>query len=423
MPLQIAIVGAGPAGLYCAERLVRDMPGHVSIDVLDKLPTPFGLIRAGVAPDHQGTKAVIRIFDRLMTRPELAFFGNVSVGDSITLAELRQIYDTVVIATGAPLDLRLGIPGEDLPGVFGSGAIVGWYNGHPDHAELAPCLERVRSILIIGHGNVAIDVARVFAKSSAEMRRSDLDPGVERAIAAAPIETIWVIGRRDAAETRFSPVELAELGHLDHAQPEVRAADLPTEPAAGTPVLEILGQFAGIGCARKPVAIRFRFGHKILRLLGRDRVAAAFFAADGEGAEIRYPADLVVTCIGHTAAGHCLLRTKNGIVPNEGGIVEDGLYVAGWAKRGPTGTIPTTRGESHAVARLILSREREEGRGGRRALEALLRRRAVDVVDWRHWQLIDGREIARAAGTDRVRRKFSTTKGMLEAAMPDFEIL
>ncbi len=179
MPLKIAIVGSGPAGCYAAEQLARLAP-EADIDVIDRLPTPYGLVRAGVAPDHQGTKSVERVLERALTRPNVTFHGAVEIGRELGLDELRALYDAVILATGAPSDRRLDIPGEELPGVHGSGAFTRWINGHPDDADRAVDLDRIRSVVVIGHGNVAIDVARVLAKSRDEMARSDLAPSSSR---------------------------------------------------------------------------------------------------------------------------------------------------------------------------------------------------------------------------------------------------
>ena len=442
MPLHIAIVGSGPAGLYCAEKLLRDAPAGARIDVIEKLPTPFGLVRAGVAPDHQGTKAVTRIFDRMFRRGDqaIAFWGHVEAGRDVTLTELRSLYDAVVIATGAPLDRRLGVPGEDLPGVVGSGAFVGWYNGQPDWTELAPDLEHVRSAVVIGNGNVAIDVARVLAKTADEMARSDLDPEIGSHIGRAPLATISIVGRRGAADAHFSPAELSELGRLARAAPVVIAADLPPDPAADTPTLKVLREFAAAGQPspdEKPVAIRFLFGRRPAEIFGAPEtgVAAIRFermrcSPDGGGylptGEVEeLPADLVVSCIGYGAVPCCTLAPAagGGVFVNEDGRIGDGLYVVGWAKRGPSGTIATNRAEAHAVAQRLL---REVGAGGsgkagRAGLEALLRQRGVDVVSWARWERIDAREVEQASAassttTGRPRRKFRTVAAMLNAS-------
>ncbi|HLI62067.1 MAG TPA: FAD-dependent oxidoreductase, partial [Terriglobales bacterium] len=214
--LHLAIIGSGPAGCYLADQLLRLVPG-ASVDVLEKLPVPFGLIRYGVAPDHQGTKAVARVFDRVLARAGVSFFGNVEVGREVQLHELLSLYDAVVLAIGAERDRRLGIPGEDLPGVMGSGAFVNWYNGHP-HGR-PPAVRDVRSAVIIGNGNVASDVTRILAKAPDELAGSDIAADAAAWLRSQPLETIHVVGRRGAADAKFSEHELAELGNLQRARP------------------------------------------------------------------------------------------------------------------------------------------------------------------------------------------------------------
>lgn len=413
MPLKVAVVGSGPAGLYCADRLLRDAQG-CEIDVIEKLPCPYGLVRSGVAPDHQGTKGVTRVFDRLFQRPELRFWGHVEVGRDVALDDLLADYDAVVLAVGAPQDRRLDIPGEDLPGVYGSGAFVGWYNGLPPHAALPVDLSPVRHAVLIGAGNVAIDVARVLAKTPAEMARSDLDSAVEAAIAGAPLQTISIVARRGAADVRFTPTELAELRTLARAQPQVLQADLPA--AAETPVLKTLSAFAATPPQGKPIAIGFRFNLRPVRIVGTGHVEAVEFA-DAAGRPLRLPADLVVSCIGYGAVGCGALASSNGIIANEDGRVGDRLYVVGWAKRGPTGTIPTNRAESHAVAQRLVKEVAPGERPGRRGLEARLAAQGARPVSWSAWQAIDAREVARAA-PGRVRAKFRTAEEMLAARPP-----
>ena len=214
----VAIIGSGPAGCYLADQLLRLVPDS-SIDILERLPAPFGLIRYGVAPDHQGTKAIARVLDRVLSRERVNFFGNVEVGRDVRLDELMSLYDAVVLATGATRDRKLAIPGEDLRGVIASGAFTGWYNSHPDHR--APRVQGVRSVVIIGNGNVAIDVARILAKGPAELAGSDLSPDVTAWLTTQPIETIHIVGRRAAADAKFTEHELAELGTLERARPVV----------------------------------------------------------------------------------------------------------------------------------------------------------------------------------------------------------
>ena len=215
MTHRVAIVGAGPSGFYAADGLLRPNP-DLHIDIIDRLPTPYGLIRAGVAPDHQGTKAVARQFDRLLARPDVRFAGNIEIGRDLSWDELITGYDAIIVATGMVIDRKLGVPGEDLAHVWGSWRFVGWLNGHPDFRQ-GPDLSKVRSVAVIGNGNVALDVARVLAKSADEMAKSDIVPEAGAAIAAAPLTDIHVIGRRGPEHASFTNNELAEMGRLSRA--------------------------------------------------------------------------------------------------------------------------------------------------------------------------------------------------------------
>lgn len=405
----IAIIGSGPAGCYLADHLLRLAP-DARIDVLERLPVPFGLVRYGVAPDHQGTKAVVRVLDRVLGRDRVGYFGNLEVGRDVRLDELRSLYDAVVLATGAPHDRRLGIPGEDLAGVVGSGAFVGWYNGHPDHAP--PPLRSVRSAVIIGNGNVAIDVARILAKSPAEMAGSDLAPQVLALLAAQPIEAIHIVGRRSAADAKFTQHELSELGTLARTRPRI---DEPGALVGDTPVVEVLRGFAA-DAREAPVTLVFHFGLAPLAFLGATGLEAVRFArADGSVREI--DAQLAVTCIGYRSVACCSAAPADGVFPNQDGRIDEGLYVTGWAKRGPSGTIPTNRTEAQQVAHRIAAEVTDHGRPGGDGLAALLAARGVQRVDHASWRRIDAAEQAGAAH-DRCRRKFETVAAMLQASDP-----
>lgn len=405
----IAIIGSGPAGCYLADHLLRLAPA-AQIDVIERLPVPFGLVRYGVAPDHQGTKAVVRVLDRVLARERIGFFGNLEVGRDLKLDELRALYDAVVLATGAPDDRRLGIPGEALPGVVGSAAFVGWYNSHPDHA--APALHAVRSAVVVGNGNVAIDVARILAKSAAELAGSDLASQVHARLAALPLETIHVVGRRSAADAKFTQHELAELGTLARARP--RVAD-PAALAGDTPIVELLRGFAA-DARTAPVEIVFHFGLAPAAFVGDQQLQAVRFTRAG-GSTLELPAQLAVTCIGYRSSGCCSAAAVDGVVPNQDGRVDDGLYVTGWAKRGPSGTIPTNRSEAQQVAQRLVAELRDHGRPGRAGLSALLAARGLRRVDHAGWKQIDAAELAGAA-SDRCRRKFDSVEAMLAAIDP-----
>ena len=404
----IAIIGSGPAGCYLADHLLRLIP-DASIDVLEKLPVPFGLIRYGVAPDHQNTKAVARVFDRVLGRERVSFFGNVEVGRNVRLEELRGLYDAVVLATGAARDRRLGIPGEELPGIAGSGAFVAWYNGYPH--SVPPVIDGVRSAVIIGNGNVALDVARILAKSADELAGSDLSQEVTGWLTSQPLETIHIVGRRGPADAKFTDHELEELGTLQRARPVISA---PAGLSGDTPVVKVLRSFANAATRPAPVSINFDFHLAPTAFLGNDKLRAVQFRShDGTRREI--PSQLAVTCIGYETVPCCTATPENGIFANESGKVDERLYVAGWAKRGPSGTIPTNRVEAHQLAQKI-SQEIDDGqRPGGAGLRKLLEERRVCWVDYAGWRRIDAAELA-AAGASRCREKISSTDEMLDAA-------
>jgi len=424
--VSVAVVGAGPAGFFAIDALLRGQPA-VRVDLIERLPSPYGLARDGVAPDHQGTKAITRQFERiLMNGARVRFLGHVELGRDVTLEELRELYDAVVIAIGAPIDCRLGIPGEDLPGVYGSGAFVGWYNGHPDHSALAPLLDGPH-VAVIGHGNVAIDVARVLAKTPAEMAAGDLPCHAAQAIAAAPLRLVHLIGRRGPAEARFTSAELAELGTLARAHPRVDAADLPAKSdalPAGAPKfarknLDILRGFAAAP-ADKPVSIAFRFHARPIAILGTERVEAIRLEPEmaGGGREVvELPVSTVITAIGYRCRPLTGLPFSDatGVIANTDGRIDAGLYAVGWAKRGPSGTIPTNRADAMAVVDRLLAERGAIGPAGKpggAALDRLLAERRVRVVSFADWQRINAAEVARAA-PGHPREKFVRVDDML----------
>jgi ferredoxin--NADP+ reductase len=404
----IAIIGSGPAGCYLAESLLRLIP-DASIDIFERLPVPFGLVRYGVAPDHQGTKAVARVLDRVLSRDRVSFFGNVEVGRELSLEELMSLYDVVALATGASRDRRLNIPGEDLPGVLGSGAFTGWYNGHPDGHP--PAIDGVQSAVIIGNGNVAIDVTRVLAKNATELAGSDLSPEVTSWLETQPIETIHVVGRRSAADAKFTQHELAGLDTLQRACPMVQDS---TALAGNSAMVETLRSFAQNKSRRASVTIYFHFNLTPIAFLGDDRLSAVQFrSADGALSEIS--AQLAITCIGYETRPCCTATPANGVFANEEGKVKDRLYVVGWAKRGPSGTIPTNRTEAQLVAQKIAQEVPDSARPGRAGILPLLEQRQIGWVNYAAWRRIDTAELARA-GDGRCREKFTAVTEMLAAA-------
>ena len=273
---RIAIIGSGPAGYYTAEGLRKQLADRAVIDIIDRLPTPFGLIRAGVAPDHQSIKAVTRRYEAQHGHSNLRFIGNVSVGEDVSIDELLSIYDAVVLATGAPADRPLGVPGEGKRGVIGSAQFVYWYNGHPDYADLEPPLSS-KHVAVIGNGNVAIDVARVLVKTPEEMRESDLAWHAAEQIHASPITDVHVFGRRGPMQVSFTPKELGELARLAEAVPLANPERMPPEGAEQAlepgqrKVVEHIRSFALNQPGAAPKRVHFHFYAQPVEILGDEQ--------------------------------------------------------------------------------------------------------------------------------------------------------
>lgn len=430
----VAIVGAGPAGFYTAESLLERIPG-VQIDILERLPTPFGLIRAGVAPDHQSTKQVTRRFEQAALAETVQFFGNVEVGRDVAISDLRQLYDAVVLAVGSGDDRPLGIPGEHLQGVYGSAVFVGWYNGHPDFRDLAPKIATERAV-VIGNGNVALDVARVLLKTRDEMAISDLPEYVADAIAAAPLREVTIVGRRGPESARFSLAELREMASLTSCAPTLNAADLPEavtmedakQRRTAEKIIKVLRSFISDTSDPRPKRLTFRFRLAPVAVLGTSSVTGVRFerirsdaeSLTGTGEFEDIPCGLVVAAVGYRAVpipglpfdGH------RGLYPNVDGRIEPGLYAVGWAKRGPTGVIGTNKPDGELCAEQIATEASTAGaaragkRRGREGLLELLQQRGIRAVSFSDWERIDRAEIAAASGPA-PRRKFTSLREML----------
>lgn len=427
----IAIVGSGPAGYYTAEAAQKAFGNDVRIDIIDRLPVPYGLIRSGVAPDHQSIKAVYRRYEAVNLSDNVRFVGNVTVGRDVSVGELQIIYDAVVLATGAPNDRALDIPGADLPGVVGSAAFVGWYNGHPDHAAIEPALHGPGAV-VIGNGNVALDVARILSKTRAEFAGSDIAKHALDALDGSGIVRISVLGRRGPHQIAMTPKELGELGHLERAQPLVAAADLPPleddallEPGMRKSVTH-LRHFAAEPLKAKPLVIDFDFFAMPIRIEGAGRaervmiertVLDADLRSVGTGETYVIPASLIVACIGYQTPpiDGVPYEYGRGRFANSDGRILPGLYCVGWAKRGPSGTIGTNRPDGYAVADLIAADIGDGGgKSGHVALDAILAARNAKVVTFEDWQKIDAAEIARAR-VGAPREKFTHIDAMLGA--------
>ena len=427
----VAIIGSGPAGYYTAEALQKQFGDEIRIDIIDRLPVPYGLIRSGVAPDHQSIKAVYRRYEKVALSENVRFVGNVLVGADVTIAELAGLYDAIVLATGAPNDRTLEIPGSDLPGVIGSAAFVGWYNGHPDFAELDPPLE-AGAAAVIGNGNVALDVARILSKTTAEFAESDIAAHALNALAGSSIRNIHVLGRRGPHQIAMTPKELGELGHLEEAVPRVDPADFPPvgddallEPGMRKSVTH-LREFANLEGGKKktiefgffamPVAIEGE--GKVKRLVVERTRLTEDLRSVGTGERYTIECGLVVSCIGYQTPPieGVPYEHGRGRFANSDGVIGGGLYCVGWARRGPTGTIGTNRPDGFEVAEKIFGElgTGASGKAGREGLDDLLAARGVAPVTFRDWQRIEAAEIARAREGS-PREKFTSVAEMLGA--------
>lgn len=427
----IAVIGSGPAGYYSAEALQKQYGEDVRVDIIDRMPVPYGLIRFGVAPDHQSIKAVSKRYEKVALSDNVRFCGNVDVGRDVSIPELLALYDAVILATGAPNDAPLEIPGGDLPGVIGSAGFVGWYNGHPEFAGLAPPLH-VETAVVIGNGNVALDVARILSKTPAEFVGSDIVAHAFGELGNSAIRAIHILGRRGPHQIAMTPKELGELGHLEAAAPEVDPDDFP--PVMDDALLEP-GQRKSVTHLRefvalpkdKPKTIIFDFFARPVRVEGDGRVERIVVektkldergAAIGTGETYVIDCGLIVTCIGYKTPPieGVPYEQDRCRFANHDGVVGDGLYAVGWARRGPSGTIGTNRPDGYEVVEKIAAdlasvTGRKEGRAG---LDKLLASRNVDLVTFRDWQRIEAAEAARARDGS-PREKFVAIEEMLGA--------
>jgi NADPH-dependent glutamate synthase beta subunit-like oxidoreductase len=411
-----AIVGSGPAGFYTAEALAKAYGDAAKIDIIDRYPVPYGLIRFGVAPDHQSLKAVSKRYDQVAESQQVSFVGNVTIGRDVSAEKLLGLYDAVILAIGAPHDRKLGIPGEELAGVVGSAEFVGWYNGHPDFADLAPPLGGTHAA-VIGNGNVALDCARILSKNHHEFEGSDIVGHALDTLDRSAVRTITILGRRGPHQISMTPKELGELGHLEAATPVVDVSDFP--PIEADEALDpghrksitILRGFAAAGPDQsKPRRIVFDFFAKPVRIEGDGRAERLIVertvldetgAARGTGETYEVPANLIVTSIGYQTPriDGVPYDERGGKFANEQGRIADGLYAVGWARRGPTGTIGTNRPDGYEVAEQVAAAmppSSDGGKSGWTGLAKLLADRGVDPTSFDDWRAIEAAETAAA---------------------------
>jgi NADPH-dependent glutamate synthase beta subunit-like oxidoreductase len=445
-PLRVAVVGAGPAGIYAADALTRQDDVPVAVDLIDRLPTPFGLVRHGIAPDHPKMRAIRDTLHRTLDDPLVRFVGNVEIGQDISLAELQTHVDAVIYTYGAALDRHLGIDGEDLPGSLAATDLVAWYTGHPDadRARVEAALAGVRSVVVVGVGNVALDVARVLARTPGELEPTDMPQHVLDALAATAVEEVTVLGRRGPAQASFTTQELRELDELENATVLVDAADLDLDPAAEeraaadrnvTRNLAVLRGWADHVPEPGRTRLRLRFFARPARLLGEDRVTGVEVErtavdvdgrAMGTGEVDVLPADLVVRSVGYFGCPLPGLPVdeRSGTVPHEAGrVLRDGKpspgeYVAGWIKRGPSGVVGTNKHDARETVAALLS-DAADGTlatgGPVGDLVAELVARGAEPVLIDDWRAIDAAEVALGATRGRARTTLHEREALLAA--------
>ncbi len=429
MPLSVAVVGAGPAGFYAADAVLSAFP-DAEINIIEQWPAPFGLVRYGVAPDHLSTKNVTKIFGKILAKNGVRFVGNVNVGRDVSYQELKSIFDLVVISVGMEHPRCLEIPGADTKGVVSATDFVGWYNAVPGFIDCSDCVSNAKSAVIIGNGNVALDIARLLAKNGSELAKTDIDPNAGRCLAHSEIEDIYIIGRRGPAEANFSFPELSELGGLEDADPVVDQNLFPVNLDTIDEVvkkkkernLRVLESFARLERAKKKVRVHLCFCASPLEIVGDEQVTGINFArnevlegvAKATGEEFFISTDLVVPAIGYSSKpiSGIPYDVKTSQVTNVNGMVENGVYVVGWARRGSNGVIGTNRVDAREVIGLINPKLVPSKESGWPRLRRLLVSRNVEVVDAARWQIIDMAEKSRADGR-RPRVKFNNIKAML----------
>ena len=450
-PLNVAIVGAGPSGFYAAGSLLAQKSLYVQIDVFDRLPAPYGLVRYGVAPDHQKIKSVTKLYDRTAAAPRFRFFGNVTFGTDITREELRKHYEVIIYAIGAQSDRKLNIPGEDLIGSISATEFVAWYNGHPDFTDRVVKLDN-ENVIVVGVGNVAIDVARILAKTVDELQATDIADHALEVLSQSRAKNILILSRRGPAQVKFTNAEIKELGELSDAEPVVDAAELVLDPLSAQEIIEdkeaqrnieILKEFADRPLQGKSRQIHIRFLVSPIEIIndgygnvGAVRIernvlqasAGGYLNAQGTGESFTLSTGMVLRSVGYkgTPLPGVPYDDRSGTINNREGRVINrttdvplpGEYVVGWAKRGPTGVIGTNKADASDTIERIMADlptltpiEDQDPT----AIETMLQSRDVTYVTIDGWRVLDQIETMRGTNEGRPRVKFTRVEDMLEA--------
>ena len=422
----VAIVGAGPAGYFSAQALqgLSNNQSTFKVDLFERLPTPWGLVRSGVAPDHPKIKSVSKVFEKISDDQNFRLFANVEVGRDVSLDALKSAYDAVILAVGTPLGKRLGIPGEDLLNVWSSAEFVPWYNGHPDYSNLGIDLSGKRAI-VIGAGNVAMDVARLLAMNPSELTTTDISDHALNLLLTSSITDVRICARRGAEFASFTAPELRELPELTDTDVVISAEEISDALTRSSDEVErhvkanldAMHSIATMERSEKNKRLEFHFGYTPKEIRGAERVESVIFSTLHGDIEIE--ADLVVTAIGYEADSGLNLSVDGNHLENSDGFVEDNLYVVGWAKRGPTGVIGTNKSDATEVARKIVSelsfKNPKEDSGVSEVVSEL------NFLNLTEWRRINDYEISKGANMGRPRVKLKTIQEMIRVSKGDLD--
>ncbi len=452
-PLRVAVIGAGPAAFYAAEALFKTPDLVVKIDMFNRLPTPFGLVREGVAPDHESIKAVTRVYEKTASNPNFNYFGNVTFGVDLSHEEIISLYDQVIYAVGAQTDRKMGIPGEDLAGSYPATIFVGWYNGHPDYRDLKFDLSQER-VVVVGNGNVAMDVARILLTNPEELVKTDIADHALEELRKSKVREVVMLGRRSPAQASFTNPELKEFGELSGVDVVIDPADLVLDPQSETYLesdrtakknVETLRSFAGRAGRTQPRRIVFRFLVSPVEIgedkgrVGKVKIeknrlesqSDGTLRAKGTGQYETIEAGMVLRSVGYrgVALKGVPFDESTGTIPNVAGRVilsnsgetVTGEYVVGWAKRGPSGIIGTNKPDSAATVKAMVEDLPslpgiKDGLREGLPVEELLRKRKIDCISFEAWNKINQAEVARGTEQGRPRVKFCRVGEMMEAA-------
>ncbi len=461
--IRVAIIGSGPSGFYAADHLLKQIEPLITVDMYERLPTPFGLVRGGVAPDHEKIKSVTKLYSRIAAHERFSFYGNIEFGKDMTRWDLSDHYHGIIYATGAQTDRKLGIPGEDLPNSYAATEFVGWYNGHPDYHDYDFDLRGIKRAAVIGVGNVAMDVARILGRTPEELYQTDIADYALEALRYSEVEEIYVLGRRGPAQAAFSNPEIKELGEMADTDIIVDCDDASLDELSATHLkkardrsairnVKILQSYVDRGSTGKPRRIIMRFLVSPTEIIGRDKVEAIKLVKNelylDERGSLRpratgnyelLPVDMVFRSVGYRGVPlpDVPFYDRWGTIPNdrgrvlkrhEGREVVMGNYVVGWIKRGPTGIIGTNKPDAIETAECFLADlaagqvlQPVDSRGD--AIIDMLEARKPTYITFDDWRVLDEIELQRGAAVGRSRIKFTTVDEMLEVLGKSTELV